>query len=98
MIRFLISAFAALALVATASAATPVGPYKLDAKGKCHAANGPFVKQSLCGKSTTAVAAAKPMTASAAAKPTTAAASTKRCKDPKTSKFVKCGTPGSVPA
>ena len=36
---------------AQATAATVAGPpYKLDAKGKCHAANGKVVKTALCAK------------------------------------------------
>ena len=69
-----------VALVASAAgAATAPGPYKLDAKGKCHAANGQFAAQSLCGK-------------------TAPASAPNHCKDPKTHKFVKCGTAGAVPA
>jgi hypothetical protein len=54
MRAILIAAAAALALATTASAAgapgAVTGPYKLDAAGKCHAANGAFAKQSLCPK------------------------------------------------
>ena len=32
----------------TNAAATPAGPYKVDANGKCHAANGQFVATALC--------------------------------------------------
>lgn len=44
---------AAVSLLASGSAfaapkAPAPGPYKLDAAGKCHAANGSFAKQSLC--------------------------------------------------
>ncbi|HEY3798380.1 MAG TPA: hypothetical protein VGL58_08500 [Caulobacteraceae bacterium] len=78
--RSFMIALSAFAIATSALAATPAaGPYKLDAKGKCHAANGQFVTASLC---------AKP-----AAAPTS-----NHCKDPKTHKFVKCGTPGAVPA
>jgi hypothetical protein len=41
---------AAFAFAGAASAADPVGPFKLDAKGKCHAANGQFAKASYCAK------------------------------------------------
>ena len=74
-------ALSAAPAFAATSSAPPAGPYKLDAKGKCHAANGQFAKQSLCSA---AASSAKPA-------PT-------KCKDPKTKKFVKCGTPGAVPA
>jgi hypothetical protein len=74
-----IAALAALAFAGAASAADPVGPFKLDAKGKCHAANGQFAKQTFC-------------------KTPAAAPAPKHCKDPKTKRFVKCGTPGAVPA
>ena len=77
--RSTILALAALAFATAAGAATPAGPYKLDANGKCHAANGQFVTKTLC---------ATPR----------AAPAPKQCKDPKTHKFVKCGTPGAVPA
>jgi hypothetical protein len=50
--RHTLTAIVALAFglcVATSSnAATAAGPYKLDSKGKCHAANGQFAKQALC--------------------------------------------------
>lgn len=83
MTKMLAMLAAVLALSASpaalaASGGPAPGPYKLDAKGKCHAANGTFAKQSLC----------------AAAAPKLPA----HCKDPKTKKFVKCGTPGAVPA
>ncbi|HEY2710125.1 MAG TPA: hypothetical protein VGI95_18935 [Caulobacteraceae bacterium] len=79
--RVMILAAAVAFTFATAvSAATPVGPFKLDVKGGCHAANGQFAAKSYC-------AALAPT-----AKPPT------HCKDPKTKKFVKCGTPGAVPA
>lgn len=51
MIRFLIAAVAALSLAGAAMADpinVPAGPYKLDAAGKCHAANGKFVDSSMC--------------------------------------------------
>jgi hypothetical protein len=72
------AAVAALVIAGATSAATAPGPYKLDAKGKCHAANGQFAKQALCK--------------------TPAVTAPKHCKDPKTHRFVKCGTPGAVPA
>jgi hypothetical protein len=78
MRSFMIVGIAALAFASAAQAAS-TGPYKLDAKGKCHASNGQFAKQSLCA---TPAAAPAP----------------KHCKDPKTKKFVKCGTPGAVAA
>ena len=83
MRSLLIAVIAAFAFASTAnSAATP--PYKLDAKGKCHGSNGQFAKQTLCS----APAASPAATTSAA----------KHCKDPKTKKFVKCGTASAVPA
>ena len=77
-----IAIIAALAFTLTSAPSFAAGgaPYKLDAKGKCHASDGKFAKQELC-KSTPAAAAAP-----------------KRCKDSKTKKFAKCGTPGAVPA
>ena len=48
MRMMILAAVAALAFASGASAADPAGPYKLDAKGKCHAANGQFAKQGLC--------------------------------------------------
>lgn len=77
--RTIILALAAFAFATVASAATPAGPYKLDKKGNCHAANGQFVAKTFCAAPT-------------------AVAAPKHCKDPKTHKFVKCGTPGAVPA
>ena len=50
--RSLVLALAALAFAATSFAAPAAGPYKLDAKGKCHAANGQFVSTSLCKPAT----------------------------------------------
>ena len=44
----MLAAVAAFAFANVASAADPAGPYKLDAKGKCHAASGQFVKAALC--------------------------------------------------
>lgn len=75
-----IAIIAALAFTLTSAPSFAAGgaPYKLDAKGKCHASDGKFAKQSLCS-------------APVAKAPT-------HCKDPKTKKFVKCGTPGAVPA
>ena len=52
--RSLILALAALAFATSAGAATPAGPYKLDAQGKCHAANGQFVAKSNCATPTAA--------------------------------------------
>jgi hypothetical protein len=52
MTRFLLAAAATFSLVAGAAMADsinlPAGPYKLDAAGKCHAANGKFVTASKC--------------------------------------------------
>jgi hypothetical protein len=48
MHRFAIAALLALGLASSAFAAAPVGPFKLDAKGACHAANGQFAKKSFC--------------------------------------------------
>ncbi len=69
----IIAAVSLALTTAPAFAASSTGPYTLDAKGKCHAANGQFAKQSMCK------------------------AVTKRCRDPKTGKFAKCGAPGAVP-
>lgn len=38
----------AVALVLAVGSASAAGPYKLDAKGKCHDASGKFAKQTLC--------------------------------------------------
>ena len=49
--RALIVALAALAYATSAGAAgfgIPNGPYKLDANGKCRAANGQITRQDLC--------------------------------------------------
>ena len=48
MRAFTLAAVSALAFASAAFAATPAGPYKLDANGKCHAANGQFVATALC--------------------------------------------------
>jgi hypothetical protein len=48
MLRTTIAALAALSFATVAFAADPVGPFKLDAKGACHAANGQFAKKSFC--------------------------------------------------
>lgn len=64
MRAIILAAVAALALASSASAAVDAfspahgsgggtgkvaaGPYKLDATGKCHAANGQFAKLALC--------------------------------------------------
>lgn len=50
MRALILAAVAALALagVADAKSAHPVGPYKVDSKGKCRAANGTFVLSSFC--------------------------------------------------
>jgi hypothetical protein len=50
MRSIMIAAVAALAFASAAHAVPGAvsGPYKLDAKGKCHAAGGQFAKQSLC--------------------------------------------------
>jgi hypothetical protein len=47
MRSFIIAAIAILAFASAANSAA-TAPYKLDAKGKCHGANGQFAKQSLC--------------------------------------------------
>ena len=59
MRSFIIAAIAALAFASAASAADPVGPFKLDAKGKCHAANGQFAKQTFCKTPAVVTAASK---------------------------------------
>jgi hypothetical protein len=48
MRSLIIAAVAALAFAGAANAATAQGPYKLDAKGKCHAAGGQFVPTNMC--------------------------------------------------
>ncbi len=50
MRMLMLAAAAAFAFTSASFAADPAGPYKLDAKGKCHAANGQFVKAALCAK------------------------------------------------
>jgi hypothetical protein len=46
--RSIVIALTALAFATGASATTPAGPYTLQAKGKCEAANGQSVTASLC--------------------------------------------------
>jgi len=55
MRSLMIAVVAAFAFSNMASAAA-TAPYKLDAKGKCHGANGQFAKQSLCAAPTAAPA------------------------------------------
>ena len=59
-----------------ADPATPVGPYTLDAKGSCHAANGQLVEKGKCAMAATPI----------------------HCRNSKTGKFAKCGTPDAEPA
>ena len=92
MIRTLF-AVAALSLVATAASATPV------CKTGVLCGNSCISKDKVCHKTATA---AKPAPVAAAVTPTPAttpapAAKAARCKTAK-GKFVKCGTPGAVPA
>lgn len=91
MIRTLF-AVAALSLIATAASATPV------CKTGVLCGNSCISKDKVCHKTTTA---AKPAPVAAAATATTPApapaAKAARCKTAK-GKFVKCGTPGAVPA
>ena len=77
MRAIMLAAIAALSFASMSHAADAPGPYKLDSKGSCHAANGQFAKKSLC---------AAPAPAS------------NHCRNSKTKKFAKCGTPGAVPA
>jgi hypothetical protein len=67
MLAIIAAVFALGAAPAVAATSTAPGPYKLDAKNKCHAANGQFAKQSLCAAAS--ASAAKPAPA--------------RCKDAK---------------
>jgi hypothetical protein len=85
MRAMLIAAIAALAFASAASAA----PHCV--KGKA-CGNTCIKVTDVCHKGTTAAA----VTPTVAAKPPPPAP--KRCKDPKTHKFTKCGTPGAVPA
>jgi len=52
MLAAVLALAASPAMIANAASSAPPGPYKLDSKGKCHAANGQFVATSLCPKST----------------------------------------------
>jgi hypothetical protein len=72
---------------------------KLDANGRCHAANGQFAKAEVCAGAAPAKASksAKAAVAPAAAEPPARAAQPARCKDAK-GKFAKCGSPGAHPA
>jgi len=63
----------------------PVAAQKLDAKGKCHDANGKFAKMEVCQGAPSAAGAAS--TASTAGK----------CRDKTTKKFAKCGVANSEP-
>ena len=90
-------AVAAFSLIATAASATPV------CKTGVLCGNACISKDKVCHKTTTA---AKPAPVAAAVTPTPAttpattpapAAKDARCKTAK-GKFVKCGTPGAVPA
>jgi hypothetical protein len=71
-----------IAVIAAVSIAAPAladagGPYKLDAKGKCHDAKGAFAKPDKCK--------------------VPAASTGGKCRDVKTKKFAKCGTPNTEP-
>lgn len=48
MRSLMLAAIAALSFASISHAADAAGPYKLDSKGKCHAANGQFAKSALC--------------------------------------------------
>ena len=48
MQRTLAIAAAVFTLAVIPAFAAPTGPYKLDAKGKCHSSDGKFAKQTLC--------------------------------------------------
>jgi hypothetical protein len=85
MRSFIIAAIAALAFASAASAA----PHCV--KGKA-CGNTCIKATDVCHKGTATTTTAPVVSA----KPPPAAA--KRCKDPKTHKFVKCGTAGAVPA
>lgn len=60
----MIAAALLLSVAGTSFAAGDPGPYKLDAKGNCHAADGKFAKKSMCSG-----ASAAPASATAAADP-----------------------------
>jgi hypothetical protein len=89
------------ALALAASLAGAAGAQKIDANGRCHAANGQFAKAEVCGglsRSTTKTTT----TATHATTTTTAppeATVTTKCRDPK-GHFIKCGpaTAASAPA
>ena len=89
-----------LALVAAfALAAGSASAQKIDANGKCHAADGKFAKMEVCKGASAAKPMASPATAVPPAKPTAGPATPAKgakCKDAK-GKFAKCGTPGATP-
>jgi hypothetical protein len=74
-------AAAAILFAAGPAFADAGGPYKMDAKGKCHDAKGAYATASKCKAGMSA------MTSATGGK----------CRDTKTKKFVKCGAAGSEP-
>ena len=83
---------ASLALGSPLGLATGASAQKIDKNGRCHDAAGKFAKDEVCkGLAAPATASVSP----AAAGPPAKAA---RCRDATTKRYVKCGSPGSVPA
>ena len=94
--RTILIVLSAIGLMAASSAQAQ----KLDANGRCHAANGQFAKAEVCGGAAptkVAKASKSSKVAPAAAEPPACAAQPARCKNDK-GKFAKCGSPGAHPA
>ena len=86
-------------MVLAAGLASPAGAQKLDANGRCHAADGKFAKAAVCSgasksaaKSTAKAGDLGPAAAAAPSRSTTKPL----CKNDK-GKFAKCGSPGAHP-
>ena len=79
---------AAIVLAAGAASAQ-----KIDANGRCHAANGQFAKAEVCGgasKTTTTTKTTSTKTETATTAPAGATSTTTKCRDDK-GHFMKCG-------
>jgi hypothetical protein len=74
---------------------------KIDANGRCHAANGQFAKAEVCGGASRSIAASKAARAQvitpATAAPPIRSAEKPMCRNDK-GKFAKCGSPGAHPS
>ncbi len=94
--------FRTLAIVAAfALAAGSATAQKIDANGRCHAANGQFAKAEVCGgvsKSTTTTKTTAAKTETATTAPTGSTTTTTKCRDAK-GHFMKCdAAPAAAPA